>query len=94
MTDLDFGRTRGLSKSASPISSAELADLSTPELAELRQTVAAGAPTGDDDSVDWCTRTDKLIVAEFYRRVYTQAAIDAKAAVIIDEERRLACGAR
>ena len=93
MTDLDFGRTRGLS-SQQPDFHVELADPSTPELAQLRQTVAAGAPTGDDDSVDWCTRTDKLIVAEVYRRVYTQAAIDAKAAVIIDEERRLACGAR
>jgi hypothetical protein len=92
MTDLHFERTRGLPESASSISSAELADLSTTRLTELRQAVAAGARTGDDDFVDWCTRTDKLIVAEFYLRVYTQAAIDAKAAVIIDEERRLACG--
>ena len=56
--------------------------------------MAAGARTGDDDFVDWCTRTDKLIVAELYLRACVQAAIDAKAAVIIDEERRLACGAR
>jgi hypothetical protein len=89
-----FGVRRGLPESASSISSAELADRNTTELIELRQAVAAGARTGDDDFVDWCTRTDKLIVAELYLRAYVQAAIDAKAAVIIDEERRLACGAR
>jgi hypothetical protein len=94
MTDLHFERTRGLSESGSSISSADLADLSTAELIELRQTVGAGARTGDDDFVGWCTQTDKRIVAEFYLRVFTQAAFDAKAAVIIDEERRLASRAR
>jgi len=88
------GIWRGPSGSASPISIAELADRNTTELIELRQAVAAGARTGDEDFVDWCIRTDKLIVAELYQRAYVQAAIDAKAAVIIDEERRLACGAR
>jgi hypothetical protein len=89
-----FGVCRGQSESASSISSAELADLDTTDLIELRQAVAAGARTGDGDFVDWCTRTDKLIVAELYLRAYAQAAIDAKAAVIIDEERRLGCAAR
>lgn len=89
-----FGVCRGLSESTSSISSAELGDLNTTELTELRQAVAAGARTCNDDLVDWCTRTDKLIVAELYLRAYAQAAIDAKAAVINDEERRLACGAR
>jgi hypothetical protein len=89
-----FGACRGLSESASSISSAELADLDTTELIELRQAVAAVARTADDGFGDWCTRTDKLIVAELYLRAYAQAAIDANAAVIIDEERRLACAAR
>jgi hypothetical protein len=94
MTDLHFEGTRAPLGSTSSISSAELADRNTAELIELRQAVAAGARTGDDDFVEWCTQTDKLIVAEIYRRAYVQAAIDAQAAVIIDEERRLACGAR
>ncbi len=94
MTDLHFEGTRALLGSASSIPSAELADRDTTELIELRKAVAAGARTGDDVVVDWCTRADKLIVAEFFRRAYVQAAIDAKAAVIIDEERRLACGAQ
>ncbi len=89
-----FGVCRGLSESTSSISSAELADLNTTELTEFRQAVAAEARTGNDDVVDWCTRTDKLIVAELYLRAYAQVAIDAKAAVINGEERRLACGAR
>ena len=33
----------------------------------------------------------RLIVAEVYRREYIQVAIDAKAAAIEAEERRLAC---
>jgi hypothetical protein len=36
----------------------------------------------------------RLIVADFYRRAYEQAAIDAKAAVIEAEEWRLAHEAR
>ena len=36
----------------------------------------------------------RLIVAEIYRREYIQVAIDAKAAAIEAEERRLACEAR
>jgi hypothetical protein len=94
MTDLHFEGPRGLSESAGSISSAELTDLSTTELTELRRAVSAAAGTGDDEFVDRCARTGKLIVAELYLRACVQAAIDAKAAVIIDEERRLACGAR
>ena len=36
----------------------------------------------------------RLIVAEIYRREYIQVAIDAKAAAIEAEERRLACETR
>ena len=49
----------------------------------------------DDESVArWCTRMSRLIVAEIYRREYIQVAIDAKAAAIEAEERRLACETR
>jgi len=89
-----FGVCQGLSESASSISSAVLADLDATELVELRQAVASAARTADDDFIDWCTRADKLIVAELYLRAYAQAAIDAKAAVIVDEERRRASAAR
>ena len=88
------GVYRGSSDSVSLISSAELVDRDTSELVELRRAVAAGARTGDHDFVDRCARTDRLVVAELYLRTYVQAAVDAKAAVIIDEERRLACEAR
>jgi hypothetical protein len=77
-----IGVCQGPSESASLISSAELAGLSATELTELRRAVAAGS------------RADRRIVAELCLRAYTQAAIDAKAAVIINEERRLARGAR
>ena len=89
-----FGVCRALSESARAISSAELADLNATELTELRQAVAAGARTADDAFVEWCTRTGGQIVAELYLRAYTQAVIDAKAAAINGEERRLACAAR
>jgi hypothetical protein len=73
---------RGVLDSAGSNFEPALTDLDTTELNELRQAVAAE------------TRAGKLIAAELYRRAYIQAAIDAKAAVIIDEERRLACGSR
>ena len=45
----------------------------------------------DDEAVArWCTRASRLIVAEVYRRELIQAAIDAKAASIEAEERRIA----
>ena len=65
------------------------------ELEGLHSVMRAGADASDDESVvEWCTRMCQLIVAEFYRRAYEQAAIDAKVAVIEAEERRLACEAR
>lgn len=72
-----------------------LALLDTAELDGLHAVVIAGAVTSDDESVvDWCTRMDGLIVADFYRRAYEQVAVDAKAAAMVAEERRLACVAR
>jgi hypothetical protein len=89
-----LGVCRGLSQSASCIPSEQLAELNTAELLDLRQVVTAGTRAGDDAFVEWCTRTGRQIVAELYLRAYTQAAIDAKAAAINGEERRLACAAR
>ncbi len=106
MTDLHVGGARGdaaatllsvcrgLSQSAGRISSAQLAELNSAELMDLREVVTAGTRAGDDAFVAWCTRTGGQIVAELYLRTYTQAAIDAKAAAISGEERRLACRAR
>ena len=65
------------------------------ELEGLHSVVVAGAEASDDEAVvGWCTRVGRLIVADFYRRAYEQAAIDAKAAVIEAEEGRLAHEAR
>jgi hypothetical protein len=93
-TEILLGVCRGLSQSASCISSEQLAELNSAELMDLREVVTAGTRAGDGAFVDWCTRTGKQIVAELYLRAYTQAAIDAKAAAISGEERRLACRAR
>ena len=72
-----------------------LAQLNGAELDGLRSVMLAGADASDDALVaEWCTRMCQLIVAEFYRRAYEQAAIDAKVAVIEAEERRLAWRAR
>lgn len=80
-----------LSQSPGSISGAPLARLSAVEIAELRQSLADGARAGrDDDLVNWCTKMGRLVNAELHLRAYTQAAIDAKAAVIVDEERRIA----
>jgi hypothetical protein len=68
-----------------------LAELDGAELEGLYSVLLAGADASDDESVvEWCTRMGRLIVAEFYRRAYEQSVIDAKAAVIEAEERRLA----
>jgi hypothetical protein len=76
---------------AGSVHAGQLSRLSVAELNELRHSVAAesrgSSPAGDHA----CARADKLIAAELFLRVYTQAAIDSKAAVIVDEERRLAC---
>jgi hypothetical protein len=72
-----------------------LAWLDAAELKGLHSVVLAGAEASDDESVvAWWVRMGRLIVADFYRRAYEQAAIDAKAAVIEAEEWRLACEAR
>jgi hypothetical protein len=72
-----------------------LAKLDAAELEGLYSLLLAGTEASDDESVArWCTRMSRLIVAEIYRREYIQAAIDAKAAAIEAEERRLAREAR
>jgi hypothetical protein len=72
-----------------------LTRLDVAELKGLHWVVVAGAEASDDEAVvEWCTRVGRLIVADFYRRAYEQAAIDAKAAVIEAEEGRLAHEAR
>jgi hypothetical protein len=72
-----------------------LAWLDAAELDGLYSVMLAGADASDDESVvEWCTRMVRLIVAEFCRRAYEQAAIDAKVADIEAEERRLAREAR
>jgi hypothetical protein len=72
-----------------------LARLDGAELEGLQAVLLAGADASDDESVvEWCTRMGRLIVAEFYRRAYLQAAIDAKAAAIEAAEQRLACQTR
>ena len=73
-----------------------LTRLDAAELERLHSVVGAGTEASDDESVvEWCNRMGRLIVAEFYRRAYLQqAAIDAKAAAIEAEERRLAHEAR
>jgi hypothetical protein len=62
-----------------------LALLDAAELDALHSLLRAGAEASDDESVvEWCTRTSRLIVADLNRREYEQqAAMDAKAAVII-----------
>ena len=72
-----------------------LAWLDAAELKGLHSVVVAGAEASDDESVvEWWIRMGRLIVADFDRRAYEQAAIDAKAGAIEAEERRLACEAR
>ena len=62
------------------------------ELEGLHALLRAGSEASDDDAVvRWCTRMDGLIIADFCRRELEQLAIDAKAAAIVAEERRLGC---
>jgi hypothetical protein len=71
-----------------------LAKLDAAELEGLYSLLLAGAEASDDESVArWCSRMSRLIVAEACRRELIQVAIDAKAAAIEAEERRLACEA-
>jgi hypothetical protein len=86
-----LGACTGASWSADSVFDAQLTQLRTDELVELRPVLTAGADAGDDDEfADWCTRMSQLVTAELYLRVYHQVAIDAKAAAIVDEERRIA----
>ena len=72
-----------------------LKTLAAAELDGLHALLLAGAEAGDDESViAWCTRMDGLIIADLCRRELEQAAVDAKVAAIVAEERRLACLAR
>ncbi len=72
-----------------------LARLDPAELKGLRSVVLALGEVSDDESVvEWCALMGRLIVADFCRRAYEQAAIDAKVAVIEAEEWRLAREAR
>jgi hypothetical protein len=64
-----------------------LAQLDAAELEWLQSVLLAGADASDDEAViEWCTRMGRLIVAEFYRREYERAVINAKAAAIEAEE--------
>jgi len=81
------GATVGVTDIESP---RPLALLDGAELDALRALVGAGAEASDDESVvEWCTSMGRLIVAEERRREYIQVAIDAKAAAIGADERRL-----
>jgi hypothetical protein len=72
-----------------------LTQLDAAELEGLHMVLLAGSDASDDESVvEWCIRMNKLIVADLHRRECEQAAIDAKAAAIGAEERRLAAVAR
>jgi hypothetical protein len=72
-----------------------LVRLDAAELDGLYSVMLAGSDASDDESVvEWCTRMCQLIVAEFSRRQYEQAAIDAHVALIEAEERRIACEAQ
>jgi hypothetical protein len=72
-----------------------LTQLGAAELEGLHLVLLAGADASDDEAVvEWCTRMNKLIVADLDRREYEQATIDAKAAVMEAEERRLSAMAR
>jgi hypothetical protein len=69
-----------------------LTALDDAELEGLHALLLAGSEASDDEAVvQWCTRMNGLIVADFCRRELIQLAIDAKAAAIVAEERRLGC---
>jgi hypothetical protein len=69
-----------------------LKTLDDAELEGLHALLRAGAEASDNEAVvQWCTRMNGLIVADLCRRELQQLAIDAKAAAIVAEERRLGC---
>ncbi|UMB68868.1 hypothetical protein [Mycobacterium paraterrae] len=72
-----------------------LKTLAAAELEGLHSLLLAGAEASEDEAVvAWCTRMNGLIIADLCRRELEQAAIDAKAAAIVAEERRIACQTR
>jgi hypothetical protein len=69
-----------------------LKTLDDAELEGLHALLRAGAEASDDEAVvQWCTRMNGLILADLCRRELIQLAIDAKAAAIVAEERRVGC---
>jgi hypothetical protein len=69
-----------------------LKTLDDAELEGLHALLLAGAEASDDEAVaQWCTRMNGLILADLCRRELNQLAIDAKAAAVVAEERRLGC---
>ena len=69
-----------------------LTTLDDAELEGLYALLLAGSEASDDEAVvQWCTRMNGLILADLCRRELNQLAIDAKAAAIVAEERRLGC---
>jgi hypothetical protein len=72
-----------------------LRTLATPELEALHALLLAGTEASEDESVvRWCTKMNGLILADLCRRELERLAIDAKAAAIVAEERRLGCLSR
>lgn len=68
--------------------------LSTLDAAELEGLhwvlVATAAETDDSAARGWLTELGRMILADFERRIYEQAVIDAKADAIDAEEQRIA----
>jgi hypothetical protein len=87
--------TTGVSVDGTGSERCPLKTLDDAELEGLHALLRAGAEASDDEAVvQWCTRMNGLIVADLCRRELIQLAIDAKAAAIVAEERRLGCLAR
>jgi hypothetical protein len=69
-----------------------LTTLDDAELEALHALLRAGAEASDDEAVvQWCTQMNGLILADLCRRELIQLAVDAKAAAMVAEERRLGC---
>ena len=87
--------TTGVHVDGSGSESCPLKMLAAAELEGLHALLLAGAEASDDEAVvAWCTRMNGLILADLCRREVEQLAIDARAAAIVAEERRLGCLAR
>ncbi len=84
--------TTGVDVGGTSSESCPLKTLDDAELEGLHALLLAGAEASDDEAVvQWCTRMNGLILADLCRRELNQLAIDAKAAAIVAEERRLGC---